>query len=152
MLNEKVVIAWLLRIRIPVFLAVLLMVMVPVSLAAEGDQGLVIKAEKIFDGQGKWYPNGILVIQDSKIVSLSSETKSPAGYRVVDYGDAVICPGLIDPYTALGARLDDSESAEALQPDLCALDVFDPGHRDFKAALACGITSVLIVPSPTNEF
>lgn len=74
----------------------------PLSAAASGGT-IVLRAARLFDGMAMRTP-GVLVIQGSRIVSMSSGDAG-AGARVVDLGDATLMPGLIDCHTHVAARV-----------------------------------------------
>jgi imidazolonepropionase-like amidohydrolase len=121
------------------------------SLAPAGDdEAFALKGAKVLTGGDRNFEDGCVIVKGSKIVSVGPAKSIPEGIRVIDLGCAVLCPGLIDLYTALGAEKDTSEPASALQPAARLVDVFDPSDEDFEQALCAGITSVLIAPSPEN--
>ena len=101
-------------------------------------------------GAGRVVEKGIVLIRGGKIEAVGADLAIPPGCPVEDFGGAVIAPGLIDPDTALGAAGLNSEASRALEPDASAEDVFDRFHEDFARALAAGITTVLVTPSPED--
>jgi imidazolonepropionase-like amidohydrolase len=111
---------------------------------------LALRAEKVMTGTGTVHENGVVLIRGGKIEAVGSDLSIPAGYEVRNFGSAVITPGLVDPDTSLGAAGRNSEPVDAVEPEAAAEDVFDRFHDDFERALAQGITSVLITPSPEN--
>lgn len=121
--------------------------------APDGDPAagpMALRAAKVFTGAGAVHENGVVLIRGGKIEAVGTDIALPAGCPVVDFGEAVIVPGLIDPDTSLGAAGQVAERADALQPAAAAENVFDRFSRDFDRALAQGITSVLITPSGEN--
>ncbi|MBC7897482.1 MAG: amidohydrolase family protein [Cytophagaceae bacterium] len=58
-------------------------------------QAVAITAARVFDGAGRWIPNGAVVVEGKRIVSVGA---LPAGFRGVRYdlGDATLMPGLMD--------------------------------------------------------
>jgi imidazolonepropionase-like amidohydrolase len=136
-----------------VFMALFFMAgpLLTADLNGKDEPVFALKASRILDGAGHTLKEGYVVIQGSKILALGPTIQAPGGCRVIDLKDAVICPGFIDACSAMGVRpKDNSEPVSAVEPDLKAADLFTPGHDDFRHALACGITSVLIVPSSEN--
>lgn len=131
------------------FLAVLFGAAVP-SAHAGNDELLALKAAKVLDGLGNAYEPGMVVIKGSKIVSVGTSIGIPENCLIVDFGKKVICPGFIDLNTNLGAAKDLHEPASALQADLCAVDLANQDHEDFKDALRNGITTVMVAPEPRN--
>jgi imidazolonepropionase-like amidohydrolase len=56
----------------------------------------------MFDGKANsLLQNGVVVIKDDKILDAGSNLQIPAGARVIDLGDATLCPGFIDAHTHL---------------------------------------------------
>ena len=56
----------------------------------------------MFDGKANaLVPNGVVVVQDGKIVEAGANIAIPAGAQVIDLGDATISPGFIDAHTHL---------------------------------------------------
>ncbi|MHC4944456.1 MAG: amidohydrolase family protein [Planctomycetota bacterium] len=121
----------------------------PVALAKE-EALIAFKASHVLDGKGRCLENGVVVLEGSRIVSVESGVSLPADLEVLDFGKAYICPGFIDLFTALGAQGDQADLAFSTQPGLRAEEVFHPFHEQFEEALACGITTVMIVPSADN--
>lgn len=60
-----------------------------------GAQAVAITAAHVFDGAGKWIPNGAVVVEGRRITSVGA---LPAGFRGIRYdlGDATLMPGLMD--------------------------------------------------------
>ncbi|HEY1252828.1 MAG TPA: amidohydrolase family protein [Thermoanaerobaculia bacterium] len=60
----------------------------------------VLRAARIFDGRSDAaLPNGVVVVQGSKIVAAGANLAVPAGATVIDLGDATLLPGFIDSHT-----------------------------------------------------
>src|SRR5262249_12281553 len=70
--------------------------------AYAADELLVLKAARMFDGKSNsLIQNGVVVIKDDKIVDAGSNLQIPGGARVIDLGDATLCPGFMDAHTHL---------------------------------------------------
>lgn len=65
----------------------------------EGQQ-VAVTAARVFDGAGGWIPNGTVVVEGKRIVSVGA---MPAGFRGVRYdlGNATLMPGLMDVHAHL---------------------------------------------------
>lgn len=138
------------KCKVPRSWAVLLAAWLFCTPLASGDELYALKASQVLNGEGASFVDGVVVIKGAKVVSVGSKVALPESCRVIDLGDTVLCPGLIDLYTACGAARHDSESADALQLQAGARDLFDPHHHDFERALAAGVTTVMVAPSPEN--
>src|SRR4029077_1856318 len=57
---------------------------------------------RIFDGQSNaLLQNGVVVVEGDKIVDAGSNLPIPSSARVIDLGDAPLCPGFMDAHTHL---------------------------------------------------
>jgi imidazolonepropionase-like amidohydrolase len=66
------------------------------------DELIVLKAARMFDGKSNsLVQNGVIVIKNDKIVDAGSSLPIPDGARVIDLGDATLCPGFMDAHTHL---------------------------------------------------
>src|SRR5215831_3688908 len=70
--------------------------------AYAADESIVLKAARMFDGKSNsLVQNGVIVVKDDKIVDAGSNLPIPDGARVIDLGDATLCPGFMDAHTHL---------------------------------------------------
>jgi imidazolonepropionase-like amidohydrolase len=70
--------------------------------AYAADELIVLKAARMFDGRSNsLVRNGVIVVKDDKIVDAGSNLLIPDGARVIDLGDATLCPGFMDAHTHL---------------------------------------------------
>ena len=59
------------------------------------DEVIALKAARIFDGKSNTLlQDGVVVVEGDKIVDAESNLPIPSSARVVDLGDATLCPGL----------------------------------------------------------
>ncbi len=90
--------------------------------------------------------NGVLIVNDGKIVAVGgANTSIPSDAIIHDVTGKVLMPGLVDTHSHLGEG-DGGDRSAALHPDVRILDAIDPRSDTFKKALAGGITSVNIMP------
>ena len=101
-------------------------------------------------------PNGTLkkdlavIVQDGKIKSVGPAGKAQ-GEGIRRFGpESVVCPGLIDLFSSIGAVGQAVETAYFVDPDASAADALDPRHRDFGPALRSGVTAAMVAPAPSN--
>jgi imidazolonepropionase-like amidohydrolase len=72
-----------------------------VSAYAAGEL-IALKAARMFDGKSNTLAqNGVVVVQGDKIVDAGSNLPIPGTARVIDLGDATLCPGFMDAHTHL---------------------------------------------------
>lgn len=113
-------------------LALLALVSLPVLA-----QDIAVRADKLYTAPGKMIENGVVVITDGKIsaVGPASSTKIPDGLMVLEA--AVATPGLIDARATVGLSgylnqpndQDQLERSAAIQPELRAIDAYNPMEK-----------------------
>lgn len=107
---------------------------------------IVFKGAHIIPISGEPIENGVLVVQDGKIVSVGdSKTRTPRNAEIVDLTGKVLMPGLVDTHSHIGEG-DGGDRSATLHPDVRVLDAIDPRSDTFKKALAGGLTSVNVMP------
>lgn len=95
---------------------------------------------------GEPISNGVLIVQDGKIVGVGDENTSiPENADVHDASGKVIMPGLVDTHSHIGEG-DGGDRSSALHPDVRIMDAIDPRSDTFYKARAGGITSVNVMP------
>jgi imidazolonepropionase-like amidohydrolase len=84
--------------------------------AYAADELIVLKAARMFDGKSNaLVQNGVIVLKDDKIVDAGSNVQIPDGARVIDLGDATLCPGFMDAHTHLTADFSGNYNERRLQ-------------------------------------
>jgi imidazolonepropionase-like amidohydrolase len=69
---------------------------------------IVLKAGLLFDGKSDGLvQGGVVVVAGSKIAAAGANAPIPEGARVIDLGDATLCPGFIDAHTHLTGEYND---------------------------------------------
>ena len=111
---------------------------------------VAIRGEKVYTSAGPAIADGVVIIRDGKVeqVGLSSQVKIPAGYRLLQA--KVVTPGLIDAHTVVGLsgylnQPHDQEQVErtaSLQPDLRAIDAYNPQERLVEWVRSHGVTTM----------
>src|SRR6201997_522817 len=73
------------------------------AVSARGaNEVIALKAARIFDGKSNaLVQNGVVIVEGDKIVDAGSNLPIPSGARIVDLGDATLCPGFMDAHTHL---------------------------------------------------
>ena len=67
-----------------------------------------LKAARLFDGKSDdLVREGVVLVEGRKIVAAGARLSIPEGARVVDLGDATLCPGFIDAHTHLTGEYND---------------------------------------------
>lgn len=97
---------------------------------------------------------GVLVEDGGRIVAIGArkDVAIPAGARVVDHGDAWLCPGFVDLHHHVsGGGGDINDMVLPLNAELRTLDVVKPSEEAVRRTAAGGVTTTLFIPgSGTN--
>ena len=123
-----------------------LFLLLPISLLAQ----VAIKAEMIYPVSAMPIRDGVILIKDGKIKSVgtSASIAIPADYKI--YTAKSVTPGLVDARTVIGmsgvlniaADQDQLEKSSPIQPELRAIDAYNPEERLVKTARELGITTM----------
>lgn len=113
-------------------------------------QDLAVRGRVVHTQAGKTIEDGVVLVRAGKITAVgkASEVKIPAGLTTLEA--AVVTPGLIDAHTSLGLAgslnyahdKDELEKSAALQPELRALDAYNPREPLIEWVRGFGVTTV----------
>lgn len=113
-------------------------------------QDVAIRANKLYPVQGPMLEKGIVVIQQGKITAVgkAADITIPKDMKVIDCEVAV--PGLIDSHATVGFSgllnqphdQDQLERSSSIQPELRAIDAYNPKDPLVGFLAARGITTV----------
>lgn len=119
-------------------------------------QNLAVRGETVYTMAGSPIPNGVVLIHDGKIerVGAASQVAIPAGYQTISA--KIVTPGLVDAHSTVGltgylntsADQDQLEHSAAIQPELRALDAYDPDERLIEWVRSFGVTTMNTGHSP----
>ena len=125
-------------------------ILLPVLLLSMGQAQIAVKGEKIYTMTGTTIENGVVLIKDSKIekVGTLDDVTIPEGYQVIE--GAVVTPGLIDAHSVVGLAgiynqkhdQDQLETSDPIQPELRAIDAYNPKEELVKVLNDFGITTI----------
>jgi imidazolonepropionase-like amidohydrolase len=111
---------------------------------------VAIQGETVYTMAGAPLKNGIVLIRDGRIerVGPAAQTPIPSGYRTLKA--KVVTPGLIDAHTVVGFSgylnqahdQDQVERSAPSQPELRAVDGYDPRERLVEWVRGFGVTTV----------
>lgn len=123
-----------------------------VGASAFAQDRTTIVAGKVMMPDGKLAENTGVVIVGGKIESVGDASKlaatGPGTYLKLD--GAVLCPGLIDLGSSLGAFGANAERLKPIDPQASVQDAIDPRDAALTRALQAGITSVMVTPVETS--
>lgn len=112
--------------------------------ADEEERFVVIKAKKIITITGKDVEDGMIVLVNGKIRSIGKGLEYPLNAKVIDAGDDVIMPGLINPHTRHGLP---RYGRMGVQGHLSVADDYIPQLGDLDELVKAGYTIAGLVPS-----
>jgi imidazolonepropionase-like amidohydrolase len=92
---------------------------------------------------GPEIPNGVVVIQNGKILSIG--TQAPANAQKIDVAGKVILPGLVDSHSHIGS-VEGADSSGPIQPDVRVIDAVNVRDARIQKAQSGGITTVNVMP------
>jgi imidazolonepropionase-like amidohydrolase len=128
-------------------------VLTSISSAQTPPTAYAITHAKIFTLAGAVIDDGMLVIRDGKIATVSARVEAPAGAQVIDAKGLQVYPGLFDAITQMGLReigavsaTVDSNETGNYNPDVVAATAVSPSSEHIPVTRAAGITEVLAVP------
>ena len=117
----------------------------------EVSETILLKGGKIVTAAGNEIENGAILIEGGKIRRVGTDFDAPAGAKVIELAKtAQVLPGFIDLHSHLGSAFDIEEAAEAVTPQVRAVEAFTSQHRDVRAALGSGVTTVALAPGNGN--
>ncbi len=107
-----------------------------------------IKADIIYTAEGAAIRNGIILVKDGKIQQVGANISIPAGYTIIEA--KAVTPGLVDARSVVGfsgslnipADQDQVERSSPLQPDLRALDAYNPEEPLVGYVRSWGVTTL----------
>jgi len=128
-------------------LSFLLLVALGTTQLQAQEQAHVFEGAKIIPIAGDPIENGVLVVQDGRIVAVgeAGDVRIPRNAVRVDATGKVIMPGLVDTHSHIGEG-DGGDGSSSLHPDVRIMDTIDPRSGTFRKAVSGGITAVNIMP------
>ncbi|MFN0060830.1 MAG: amidohydrolase family protein [Planctomycetota bacterium] len=111
---------------------------------------IAVRGRLVHTMQGPPIADGIVVIRDGKIVAVgrAADVPVPAGFRTISA--AVVTPGLIDAHSVVGLSgilnqrqdQDQLERSEPIQPELRAIDAYNPQDPLIAWLRSFGVTTL----------
>ena len=111
---------------------------------------VAVRGETVYTMAGAPIPNGVVLIRNGKIerVGPAASVAIPAGYKTLSA--KVVTPGLVDARSALGLSgylvqphdQDQVERSSPMQPELRAMDAYNPREALLAHVRSYGVTTV----------
>lgn len=128
----------------------------PVGPDAPTAGGIALRVAKVLslDDQDAVLNNAVLLVKDGKIAGLGTQASVaiPEGYRVLDFPQAWLVPGLVDCHNHIAGSLNDlNDMVYQTNPGLDTRATIQPNNDLVKLARTGGVTTVMLIPgSGTN--
>ena len=127
------------------------------ALAPAADAQLAVRGGLIYTMEGEPIRDGVVLTNAAgkiEAVGPASSVAIPDGYRVLDA--AVVTPGFVDARATVGLSgilnqpqdQDHLDTSDPIQPELRAIDAYDPTEALVAWVLAFGVTTAHVGPSP----
>lgn len=117
-------------------------VLASAAFAQSGDGRIVIKAGRVITQAGADIQNGVIVIENGRISSISADTKGSWDVEVLEHPDLVAFPGFVEAHTTRG--MDRPNENLEVAPFLDVRDSIDPISFYFEDMLRAGQTTLNI--------
>ena len=111
---------------------------------------VAVRGETVYTMAGEPLQDAVVVIEDGKITRLgaAADVEIPAGFRLLRA--EVVTPGLIDARCTIGTSgylnqvhdQDQAESSGPIQPELRAIDAYNPREALVRWARGYGVTTI----------
>jgi imidazolonepropionase-like amidohydrolase len=111
---------------------------------------LVVRGDVVHTMAGPRITDGVVVIEDGTISAVGPAATTPFPANAKLLRGAVVTPGLVDAHSVVGLAghlnqpqdQDQLDSAEAIQPELRALDAYNPQERLIEWLRGFGVTTI----------
>lgn len=115
---------------------------------------ILIKNGHIKPIVGKELKNGCILIDGAKIAAIGENLPEPAGAEIIDAGGRLVTPGCVEAHCHIGLDVqamkwegsDVNEKADAVTPQMRAIDAIYPQDEAFENAREAGVTTVCTGP------
>ncbi|WP_291635020.1 amidohydrolase [Clostridium sp.] len=119
---------------------------------------ILIKNANIHSMANENFENGMILVDDSKIIAIGNSINPPVKAEIIDAKGKFVMPGMIDAHCHLGMwedgmgfeGADGNEAVDPVTPHLRAIDAINPMDICFKDAINAGITTVATGPGSAN--
>ncbi|MGB2807076.1 MAG: amidohydrolase family protein [Sedimentisphaerales bacterium] len=126
------------------------LLLMPASAKDEQAEVTAIKAGKILTMSGSPITDGIILIKDGKITDIGTGIEIPEKASVIDAGQKVVMPGLVDASAAPPVRGDLNEQSDEITPTIRISTALDSQSKVLKRVVQTGITTLYVSPGWRN--
>lgn len=119
---------------------------------------VLIRGATLLIGDGSRLENADILLKDGRIAAIGPNLEADAATEIIEAQGRWVTPGIIDAHSHLGVfatpaatgHQDGNEMTAATTPNVWAEHGVNPQDPGFEAALAGGVTSMLILPGSAN--
>jgi len=126
------------------------LLLMPASAKDEQPEITAVKAGKILTMSGSPITDGIILIKDGKITDIGTGIEIPENAFVIDAGQKVVMPGLVDASGVPPVRGDLNEQSDEITPTIQISTALDPQSKVLKRVVQTGITTLYVSPGLRN--
>ena len=120
----------------------------------------LIRGARLLIGDGTGLERGDILMREGRIAEVGAGLEAPPGAVIIDAAGRWVTPGIIDAHSHLGvypnpsvqAHSDGNEATAPNTAEVWAEHSVWPQDPGFAAALAGGVTSMIILPGSANLF
>jgi imidazolonepropionase-like amidohydrolase len=121
-------------------------------------QPVLIRDATVLIGDGTRIDGGDVLLRDGKVAEVAADIEVAADVTVIDAKGRWVSPGIIDVHSHLGVyphpgvtgHQDGNEMSAPVTPNVWAEHGVNPQDPGFEAALAGGVTAMLVLPGSAN--
>ncbi len=113
------------------------------------------RAAKVLPISGPPIDDGVVLTKDGLIVAVgrTRDVQVPAGYELIDCGDAWIIPGIVEMHCHIASpSFDLNDTVHQTNPEFRTLDLITLEHEQIKMAQAGGVTTALYIPGSGSNM
>ncbi|MCA8965145.1 MAG: amidohydrolase family protein [Planctomycetes bacterium] len=117
--------------------------------------GYAFRAARVLPITAAPISDGIVVTRNGLIeaVGPAKDVKVPAGYELVDCGDAILLPGLVELHCHIASpTFDLNDTVHPTNPEFRTLDLISMEHDQVQMARAGGISTALYIPGSGSNM
>lgn len=117
--------------------------------------GYAFRAAKVVPVTSAPILDGVVVTRNGTIeaVGPAETTPIPAGYELVDCGDAMIFPGLVELHSHIASEsFDLNDTVHQTNPEFRTVDLITMDHEQLRTARAGGISVALYIPGSGSNM
>lgn len=131
-------------------LAILILLLFSCALSAAQDEVVAIKGGTILTVTKGTIENGVILIQNGKIIAVGADVEIPANAKVIDATGKFVMPGIIDGHSHIALDDDINEMTSPVTAQVEMINAVVPDDYSIYQALAGGVTAAKLMHGSAN--